>query len=183
MIDAMVKQGCNVGRSFFSVEECKASVEGGFRPPDGVSATHPNACQLGKRSSKKLVCTCVSARRCSHTGLESRSAKRCVRLRCKPVYAASDVRREPLYPARQSHLAAETNLTELLHTCPNPLAGGRVRETVTSPCAEQIDNVLTHELVHAFDHCRAADLDWTDCQHHACSEVSALALVCYQDNV
>jgi len=31
-------------------------------------------------------------------------------------------------------------------------------------------------LVHAFDHCRARDLDWSDCDHHACSEVRAAAL-------
>lgn len=30
---------------------------------------------------------------------------------------------------------------------------------------------LTHELLHAYDHCRAANLNWTNCEHHACSEV------------
>ena len=36
---------------------------------------------------------------------------------------------------------------------------------------EEINHALTHELIHAYDHCRAADLDWTNCEHHACSEV------------
>jgi inner membrane protease ATP23 len=35
--------------------------------------------------------------------------------------------------------------------------------------------VLTHELVHAYDHCRA-QLDWTDLRHHACTEVRAANL-------
>ena len=33
---------------------------------------------------------------------------------------------------------------------------------------------LTHELLHAYDHCRAANLNWTNCEHHACSEVHRL---------
>ena len=31
--------------------------------------------------------------------------------------------------------------------------------------------MVVHELIHAFDHCRAANLDWSNCRHHACSEV------------
>jgi len=37
----------------------------------------------------------------------------------------------------------------------------------------EFENMLVHELVHAFDHCRAADLDWGNCRHHACSEARA----------
>lgn len=45
------------------------------------------------------------------------------------------------------------------------------------PCVqEEINQALTHELVHAYDHCRAGNLDWTNCQHHACSEIRAAAL-------
>ncbi len=36
---------------------------------------------------------------------------------------------------------------------------------------EEVAHALTHELVHAYDHCRGRDLDWTNCEHHACSEV------------
>lgn len=36
---------------------------------------------------------------------------------------------------------------------------------------EEVNHTLTHELIHAYDHCRAADLDWRNCEHHACSEV------------
>ena len=41
--------------------------------------------------------------------------------------------------------------------------------------ATEFENMLVHELVHAFDHCRAADLDWGNCKHHACSEARARA--------
>ena len=41
---------------------------------------------------------------------------------------------------------------------------------------EEINHALTHELIHAYDHCRAADLDWRNCEHHACSEVRAASL-------
>jgi hypothetical protein len=34
---------------------------------------------------------------------------------------------------------------------------------------------LTHELVHAYDHCRAY-VDWSNCVHHACSEIRAANL-------
>ena len=33
-----------------------------------------------------------------------------------------------------------------------------------------MDDVLTHELIHAFDHCRA-HVDWGNLDHLACSEV------------
>lgn len=36
---------------------------------------------------------------------------------------------------------------------------------------DDVDQVLKHELIHVFDDCRAANLDWTKCAHHACSEV------------
>ncbi|KAG6529313.1 hypothetical protein ZIOFF_011510 [Zingiber officinale] len=35
----------------------------------------------------------------------------------------------------------------------------------------EIDQVIIHELIHAYDDCRAKNLDWTNCAHHACSEV------------
>jgi inner membrane protease ATP23 len=41
---------------------------------------------------------------------------------------------------------------------------------------DEVDVALTHELLHAYDHCRAANLDWTNCEHHACSEIRAANL-------
>lgn len=39
---------------------------------------------------------------------------------------------------------------------------------------DEVNRVIVHELIHVFDDCRAANLDWTDCAHHACSEVPFL---------
>jgi inner membrane protease ATP23 len=36
---------------------------------------------------------------------------------------------------------------------------------------DSVDQTITHELIHAYDQCRAK-IDWTNCDHHACSEVS-----------
>ncbi|KAK7271886.1 hypothetical protein RJT34_28140 [Clitoria ternatea] len=38
---------------------------------------------------------------------------------------------------------------------------------------DEVNQVVIHELIHVFDDCRAANVDWTDCAHHACSEIRA----------
>ncbi|XP_004516870.1 mitochondrial inner membrane protease ATP23-like [Cicer arietinum] len=38
---------------------------------------------------------------------------------------------------------------------------------------DEVNQAIIHELIHAFDDCRAANLDWTNCAHHACSEIRA----------
>ncbi|WVY89069.1 hypothetical protein V8G54_037987 (chloroplast) [Vigna mungo] len=35
---------------------------------------------------------------------------------------------------------------------------------------DDVNQVVIRELIHAFDDCRAANLDWSDCAHHACTE-------------
>ncbi|KAF5839781.1 peptidase M76 [Dunaliella salina] len=42
----------------------------------------------------------------------------------------------------------------------------------------QVTSTALHELLHAYDDCRAGagGLDWADCQTHACAEVRAAAL-------
>ncbi|THF97072.1 hypothetical protein TEA_020496 [Camellia sinensis var. sinensis] len=35
---------------------------------------------------------------------------------------------------------------------------------------DEVNQVVVHELIHAYDDCRAANLDWANCAHHACSE-------------
>ncbi|CAM9484146.1 unnamed protein product [Chrysoparadoxa australica] len=37
------------------------------------------------------------------------------------------------------------------------------------------DQTIVHELVHAYDQCRAK-VDWSNCSHHACSEIRASSL-------
>lgn len=41
---------------------------------------------------------------------------------------------------------------------------------------DAVNQVLIHELIHAYDECRAKDLDWTKLDHHACSEIRAANL-------
>ncbi|CAM6118711.1 unnamed protein product [Calypogeia fissa] len=68
--------------------------------------------------------------------------------------------------------------------CSIEAGGGFVPQIGISICSNhlqtvtqgEVDQILTHELVHAYDHCRAANLDWSDCQHHACSEIRAANL-------
>ncbi|XP_058752800.1 mitochondrial inner membrane protease ATP23-like isoform X3 [Vicia villosa] len=63
--------------------------------------------------------------------------------------------------------------------CDKRYAGGYISGEGIVVCANRMevqDNVnqaITHELIHAFDDCRAANLDWTECAHHACSEIRA----------
>ena len=40
---------------------------------------------------------------------------------------------------------------------------------------QTFDNTIIHELLHAYDVCRAK-LDWKNCEHHACTEIRASAL-------
>ena len=40
---------------------------------------------------------------------------------------------------------------------------------------ETFEHTVIHELVHAYDQCRAK-IDWSNCLHHACTEVRASAL-------
>lgn len=42
---------------------------------------------------------------------------------------------------------------------------------------DEVNQVVIHELIHAYDDCRAANLDWANCAHHACSEVIHALLV------
>ncbi|KAE9619892.1 putative peptidase M76, ATP23 [Lupinus albus] len=42
---------------------------------------------------------------------------------------------------------------------------------------DEVNQVVTHELIHAYDDCRAANLEWTSCAHHACSEVPIIQFV------
>ena len=40
---------------------------------------------------------------------------------------------------------------------------------------EQVNQTMVHELLHAYDQCRA-HVDWSVCDQHACSEVRAAGL-------
>ncbi|KAG0459832.1 hypothetical protein HPP92_022960 [Vanilla planifolia] len=38
---------------------------------------------------------------------------------------------------------------------------------------DDVNQVIIHELIHAYDDCRAKNMDWKNCAHHACSEIRA----------
>ncbi|KAF2308423.1 hypothetical protein GH714_009512 [Hevea brasiliensis] len=63
--------------------------------------------------------------------------------------------------------------------CDKNISGGYVRGEGIIVCSNQmniqdeVNQVVIHELIHAYDDCRAANLDWATCAHHACSEIRA----------
>ncbi|KAF9595483.1 hypothetical protein IFM89_000401 [Coptis chinensis] len=63
--------------------------------------------------------------------------------------------------------------------CEKEVAGGYVRGKGIIVCSnhmniqDEVNQVVIHELIHAYDDCRAKNLDWTNCAHHACSEIRA----------
>ncbi|KAH7577269.1 hypothetical protein ACOSP7_001888 [Xanthoceras sorbifolium] len=63
--------------------------------------------------------------------------------------------------------------------CDQKISGGYVRGNGIMVCSNQmniqdeVNQVVIHELIHAYDECRAANLDWANCAHHACSEIRA----------
>ncbi|KAF2585987.1 hypothetical protein F2Q70_00037809 [Brassica cretica] len=60
--------------------------------------------------------------------------------------------------------------------CTGPVAGGFTKGRGITVCSnyltiqDEVNQVVIHELIHAYDECRAKNLDWTNCAHHACSE-------------
>lgn len=59
-------------------------------------------------------------------------------------------------------------------SCTNPFVFLCFKITVCSnylTIQDEVNQVVIHELIHAYDECRAKNLDWTNCAHHACSEV------------
>ncbi|KAJ7974704.1 Mitochondrial inner membrane protease ATP23 [Quillaja saponaria] len=63
--------------------------------------------------------------------------------------------------------------------CDKEMGGGYLRGEGIMVCSnhlsiqDEVNQVVIHELIHAFDECRAANLDWANCAHHACSEIRA----------
>lgn len=63
--------------------------------------------------------------------------------------------------------------------CQQKVAGGYTRGGGIIVCSnhmnlqDEVDQVLIHELIHAYDDCTAKNLNWANCAHHACSEIRA----------
>lgn len=65
--------------------------------------------------------------------------------------------------------------------CDGQLAGGFQNDGGIVLCSNHVgtqshvSTTLVHEAIHAFDQCRAK-IDWSNCVHHACSEIRAASL-------
>lgn len=63
--------------------------------------------------------------------------------------------------------------------CDDRVSGGYLQGKGIVVCSnelrlqDEVTQVVLHELIHAYDDCLAANLDWADCAHHACSEIRA----------
>ncbi|KAI8541387.1 hypothetical protein RHMOL_Rhmol08G0056200 [Rhododendron molle] len=63
--------------------------------------------------------------------------------------------------------------------CDKEISGGYTRGEGIMVCSnhmniqDEVNQVVIHELIHAYDDCRASNLDWANCAHHACSEIRA----------
>ncbi|WVW85615.1 mitochondrial inner membrane protease ATP23 [Kwoniella bestiolae CBS 10118] len=67
------------------------------------------------------------------------------------------------------------------HPCPETRSGGFSPDHGILMCQNRffskkhMEDTLSHELIHAFDHCRFR-VDWGNLRHHACSEIRAANL-------
>ncbi|GLT33169.1 hypothetical protein SLA2020_077800 [Shorea laevis] len=63
--------------------------------------------------------------------------------------------------------------------CDQNISGGYCQGEGITVCSnevsmqDEVNRVILHELIHAYDECRSANLDWCNCAHHACSEIRA----------
>ncbi|KNA16213.1 hypothetical protein SOVF_091170 [Spinacia oleracea] len=63
--------------------------------------------------------------------------------------------------------------------CKQQVSGGYTRGGGIMVCSnymnmqDEVNQVLIHELIHAYDDCTGKNLNWANCAHHACSEIRA----------
>ncbi|KAK0601305.1 hypothetical protein LWI29_023003 [Acer saccharum] len=90
--------------------------------------------------------------------------------------------RTPMVKFLKEHLeksgcAIGDNFFKAVH-CHKKISGGYVRGGGIMVCSNHMNiQVVIHELIHAYGDCRAANLNWANCGHHACSEIRAAILV------
>ncbi|KAH7846951.1 hypothetical protein Vadar_020059 [Vaccinium darrowii] len=91
--------------------------------------------------------------------------------------------RTPMVKFLREHLeksgcSIRDNFIKAIH-CDQKISGGYFRGEGIMVCSnhmtlqDEVNQVVIHELIHAYDDCRAANLDWANCAHHACSEIRA----------
>ena len=158
--------GCSVGAGFIKAERCDAEVGGGFRPPHGVR----------RRSPPPLLPPLLPAQPpalpCAWAGGRAKEGEGAGRGRClsAAVFRSSLLLQPPphpplLHPRPRPPPLPSIIITDQVVICHNHLSS-----------QQEVTHALTHELIHAYDHCRASSLDWANCEHHACSEIRAASL-------
>ncbi|KAL7747274.1 Mitochondrial inner membrane protease atp23 [Sorochytrium milnesiophthora] len=95
------------------------------------------------------------------------------------------MRHSPIVRFMLQHLEAAgcpfTRRNMICQPCDATRSGGFAPEYGVVLCENRfiskshMEDTLTHELIHALDHCRAK-LDWSNCRHHACTEIRAASL-------
>ncbi|CAA0833839.1 Ku70-binding family protein [Striga hermonthica] len=68
---------------------------------------------------------------------------------------------------QQFHKGCQLQIKELLLVVMLKAKGNHLQ------IQDEVTQVVIHELIHAYDEWRSANLDWSDCAHHACSEIRA----------
>lgn len=163
-----------MGRGFFQVENCSVEVGGGFRPPDGVSGT-----PAGRGGGLVDAMRPETAAPCGGPCLPARSKELPRRLlppgtalfAYRPIYFNLSM---PLLHPTPTHTFTLFPATPPTHICLTLPQIVICHNHLGSQL--EVDQALTHELVHAYDHCRARNMDWTNCRQHACSEIRAASL-------
>ncbi|SPC66385.1 related to ATP23 - putative metalloprotease of the mitochondrial inner membrane [Ustilago sp. UG-2017b] len=124
-------------------------------------------------------------------------AKHLTLLDCNPLSLLPPLPPLPPLPSSSSCSSCSSSSTAtpppepklVITPCPPSIAGGFSPSLPTEPtsasailiCSNRIfskshlEDTLSHEMVHWFDHCRFL-VDWSNLRHHACSEIRAANL-------
>ncbi|XP_065875464.1 mitochondrial inner membrane protease ATP23-like isoform X2 [Euphorbia lathyris] len=93
------------------------------------------------------------------------------------------IQQTPMVKSLKEHLekagcGIDDNFIKAVH-CNMNISGGYVPGKGITVCSnelstqDEVNQVVKHELIHAYDECRAANLNWYNCAHQACSEIRA----------
>eukprot|EP00127_Corallochytrium_limacisporum_P007169 Clim_evm42s243 gene=Clim_evmTU42s243 len=140
-----------------------------------TSTTQTNTQQpLSSARSRRVVAHSSS----TETG-GTREHKQCIKWRDEAVKSSPIVRGLMFAMKRRGCGVGEANL--LCEPCSEYVGGGFSLDDGIILCENRLisqghaADTLAHELIHAFDHCRAK-VNWDSCLHHACSEIRAANL-------
>jgi hypothetical protein len=155
-----------VGRPFFHVTRCADSVGGGFSTTYGVS----EACQ-GPRA---LVARARRARTQGRSVVDAAGSgpRQAVSAAGWGGPSACVSESSTCTACQGAHISPQhthTHTHTRMHAWPQVILCHNRLATY-----KEVELAVAHELVHAYDFCRASNLDLTNCRHHACTEVCGL---------